>query len=512
MKFFSKIIIGELLSILGFGILLMSFSTAAAQQLKPKEIVYSRLPTDLNQSPTGANSPTIWATGQDGANDRQLTTGMEPRISDDGRYLLFRRIVAAAGDVFHYNPYASQAQGQLWVRDLANNSETMILAFNGNRLIGYSFSPESNQGNYQIILDYGTLIYKMNLDGTGAVALEYYFGTGFPREGDYFPVLRRGDSRIAMATSRGCNTGNTGCQIVTRTLGAELPQNIPNTSEGDNNPSWSNDNQFIGFATIDSSRNYIYESSYYPYFFRRISKIKPDGTSKTQLFDIDATYLNDSGIAFGMIWTEDNSKIIAAARIGGTASLYAFKTDGSGTYTRIPLANGNAPDFVGGIVQPRTDALLIANGGGLVTDQNGNFTLNADGTPEEPNLAFVNQFSMVTSIGEPVAGGRMSGGGFGFQSGFIPNDPLAPTAASVTIGGRVLTAKGKAVSRAVVILTAPDGATRRATANSFGYYRFTDVAAGATYVLSASAKGYVFASQVVTVNEELTDLNFTAQF
>ena len=243
---------------------------ATAQQLKPKEIIYSRLPTDLNQSPTGANSPTIWAVGQDGANDRQIAVGMEPRISDDGRYLLFRRIVAAAGDVYHYNPYASQAQGNLWVRDLANNSEAMIFNFSsGNqRLINYYFSPESNRGDYQIILDYGSLLYKMNLDGTGRIALEYYFGTGFPREGDYFSVLRRGDSRIAMATSRGCNTGNTGCQIVTRTLGAELPENVPNTSEGDNNPSWSNDNQFIGFATIDPSRNYIFESAkLLPIFF-----------------------------------------------------------------------------------------------------------------------------------------------------------------------------------------------------------------------------------------------------
>lgn len=42
---------------------------ATAQQLKPTEILYSRLPSDLSQPPVGANSPTVWAVGQDGSNE-----------------------------------------------------------------------------------------------------------------------------------------------------------------------------------------------------------------------------------------------------------------------------------------------------------------------------------------------------------------------------------------------------------------------------------------------------------
>ena len=367
-----------------------------AQQLKPKEIIYSRLPTNLNAAPTGANSPTIWAVGQDGANDRMITAGMEPRISDDGRYLLFRRIVAAAGDVFHYNPYASQAQGNLWVRDLVNNSETMIFDFStGNqRLIGYYFSPESNRGNYQIILDYGTLFYQMNLDGTGAVALDPYFGGGVPRENDTFPVLRRGD-RLLVANNR--DRANFG--LMTRTLGSEPPFDIPNTNGNDYNPSWSNDNQFIGLTTLRTNGCLNFDVSgngcNYPYFFNKIGKIKPDGTGRAQLADLSGS--NTNGIAFGTIWTEDNTKIIAAARIGGVASLYAVNTDGSGSYTRIPISPGNAPDFVGSIVEPRAEQQVVSFGGGVAT--NGNYTL-------------------VDTIGEPIAGQTSAGASYNLQSGF----------------------------------------------------------------------------------------------
>ena len=86
----------------------------------------------------------------------------------------------------------------------------------------------------------------------------------------------------------------------------------------------------------------------------------------------------------------------------------------------------------------------------------------------------------------------------------------APTAASVSIGGQVLTANGNAVGKARVVLTAPNGETRFALTNPFGYYRFDDVEVGETYVFNVVSKQYQFTPQVVNVSEELTELNFTA--
>ena len=46
--------------------------------------------------------------------------------------------------------------------------------------------------------------------------------------------------------------------------------------------------------------------------------------------------------------------------------------------------------------------------------------------------------------------------------------------------------------------------------NPFGYYRFDSVRVGEIYVFSISAKEHQFQTQVFTVNDDITDLNFTA--
>jgi CSLREA domain-containing protein len=86
-----------------------------------------------------------------------------------------------------------------------------------------------------------------------------------------------------------------------------------------------------------------------------------------------------------------------------------------------------------------------------------------------------------------------------------------PTAASVIVSGRVLSSAGKGVSNAYIILTNQRGETRTSISNPFGYYRFEEVPAGEVYVFEVRHKHYQFAPQVVTVAEEINDLNFTAE-
>lgn len=87
----------------------------------------------------------------------------------------------------------------------------------------------------------------------------------------------------------------------------------------------------------------------------------------------------------------------------------------------------------------------------------------------------------------------------------------APTAATVSISGRVLTPAGRGLMNATVILTDADGNTLMARASTFGYYQFANVAVGQTYVFSVRSKRYQFAPQVVNVTEDLNELNFTGQ-
>ena len=88
---------------------------------------------------------------------------------------------------------------------------------------------------------------------------------------------------------------------------------------------------------------------------------------------------------------------------------------------------------------------------------------------------------------------------------------FTPTAAGVSVSGRILNADGYGVSKAVVTITNSAGTTRSVIANGFGYYRFDDVAAGQTYFINASAKRYRFDARVVNVGDELTGIDFTAQ-
>ena len=89
---------------------------------------------------------------------------------------------------------------------------------------------------------------------------------------------------------------------------------------------------------------------------------------------------------------------------------------------------------------------------------------------------------------------------------------LIPTAANVSVGGKVITAEGAGISRSTVTLTNSAGVSRSATTNSFGNYRFDEVPAGETYILTVNNKKYFFADspRVLNVQDNLADIDFVA--
>ncbi len=142
---------------------------------------------------------------------------------------------------------------------------------------------------------------------------------------------------------------------------------------------------------------------------------------------------------------------------------------------------------------------VIASGGGSnSTGSSGGQTFTIDGTAGQ-NLA-----------GTISTGPNGTGGQFIVRGGFWAFEAAGPTAATVSIGGRISTAGGTAVFRARISLTDPSGVTRTALANQFGYYRFDDVEAGQTYIVSVTAKRLQFVPRAVFVTDELNDLDFAA--
>ena len=98
----------------------------------------------------------------------------------------------------------------------------------------------------------------------------------------------------------------------------------------------------------------------------------------------------------------------------------------------------------------------------------------------------------------------------GSTSAGAPHTVTPTTAASVSVSGRLQTQAGYGVGKAVVLLVAPNGETRQALTNPFGFYRFDDVSVGDIYILSVRHKVYQFNPQAILVSEDIENLNLTA--
>ena len=122
-------------------------------------------------------------------------------------------------------------------------------------------------------------------------------------------------------------------------------------------------------------------------------------------------------------------------------------------------------------------------------------------------------YSVDGTSGQGIAGTISTGDEFSLRGGFWAFQELAPTAAGVSVGGRIRTADGRTIPNVVVTLAnASTGSIVFARSSSLGYYRFDDVEVGQTYILSVAAKQFAFepSFRVISVLDELTDEDFTA--
>ncbi len=89
---------------------------------------------------------------------------------------------------------------------------------------------------------------------------------------------------------------------------------------------------------------------------------------------------------------------------------------------------------------------------------------------------------------------------------------MAPSAAEVSVGGRVVTAAGRGISKTRVTLSDSNGNIRTVMTGTFGYYEFYDVPVGETYTVSVRSKRYQFVDPTRTINvmDELSNVDFTA--
>lgn len=142
-----------------------------------------------------------------------------------------------------------------------------------------------------------------------------------------------------------------------------------------------------------------------------------------------------------------------------------------------------------------------------VAQTGGTYQLEKSVIASGGNTSSGGAYSLESTTGQSIAGGFILGNPYRNYTGFW-TPSLVPTAANVSIGGRVLTAAGRGIGHARVTLYEPNGTISAALTNSFGYYRFDGVPVGETYILTVSSKGFAFEAQAVSVIDEITDLDF----
>lgn len=97
----------------------------------------------------------------------------------------------------------------------------------------------------------------------------------------------------------------------------------------------------------------------------------------------------------------------------------------------------------------------------------------------------------------------------GDTSEFSQSRPvLGPTSANVEIAGQVVSDNGRPVMRAYLTLTDQSGNVFQSMTNPFGYFRFSAVPSGVTYVLSVRDKSHEFtpSSIVLEISSDIDDL------
>jgi hypothetical protein len=189
---------------------------------------------------------------------------------------------------------------------------------------------------------------------------------------------------------------------------------------------------------------------------------------------------------------------------------------------------GTSPDLGGTItsegfnlIENTTGATINGNTGGNITGvdpmlgplaNNGGTTLTHLPQPGSPVIDAGNSFVLpVDQRGQsrPLETTAPNApGSDGADIGAV--ELLVPTAASVSVSGRVLDANGRPVARANVQLAQADGNIQRALTNGFGYYTFAEVGAGQSVILTVNSKQYQFPAEMITVNEEITGFDLIA--
>jgi hypothetical protein len=150
--------------------------------------------------------------------------------------------------------------------------------------------------------------------------------------------------------------------------------------------------------------------------------------------------------------------------------------------------------------------------GNLAAQTGGQFSITQSATASGGGASSGGAFQIETTAGQAVAGGQSTAPSLAVRSGFWTPDVFAPTAAEVSVSGRITAADGRGIRNVRVTVTDMNGQTRMTISSSFGYFRFDDLPVGETYIFTVHSKRFQFAqpTRIITLSDAIEDLNFIA--
>lgn len=89
---------------------------------------------------------------------------------------------------------------------------------------------------------------------------------------------------------------------------------------------------------------------------------------------------------------------------------------------------------------------------------------------------------------------------------------FAPLNATSSVSGRVAMPDGRAVKGAIVTMTDEYGQIRTAKTGAFGYYSFNNIDVGGIVVMNVASKRFNFEPRVLSVTDNLENIDFEGQF
>ena len=141
--------------------------------------------------------------------------------------------------------------------------------------------------------------------------------------------------------------------------------------------------------------------------------------------------------------------------------------------------------------------------------QGGTYTLEQSVIAGGGGTSSGGTFSITGTTGQSAAGASSTGGTFNVKGGFWTPGPFAPTAAGVSISGRVVDIDGSPLANISIRLSNGSEMIRFAQTDQLGEFHIDDVEVGRTYLVFAKGRRFTFTAQVVSVQDEISGLVFT---